>query len=74
MNHTLAINEPGVTLQLIEKLDLAIDESRLVRRIMDMNHRAENIELTTGASMRTWRLRQESKKLETQLALIRNRK
>ncbi len=74
MNHTLAINEPGVTLQLIEKLNLAIVESKLVRRIMDMNHRAENIELTTGASMRTWRLRQESKKLETQLALIRNRK
>ncbi len=74
MSHSLVLNEPSTTQLLIDKLNLAIDETRLVRRIMDMNHRAENIELTTGASMRTWHLREEVKILETELVLIRDRK
>ena len=74
MSHTLALNEQDSTLQLIEQLNLAINEARLVSRIMDMNHRAENIESTTGSSMRTWRLREESKQLEIQLDFIRSRK
>ena len=74
MSHSLVLNEPSTTQLLVEKLNLAIDETRLVRRIMDMNHRAENIESTTGASMRTWRLREEVKSLEAELALIRDRK
>ena len=74
MSHSLVLNEPSTTQLLIDKLNLAIDETRLVRRIMDMNHRAENIELTTGASMRTWNLREEVKILETELVLIRDRK
>ncbi len=72
MSHTLVLDEPGSTLQLIEQLNLAIDEARLVRRIMKLNRQAETIEITTGSSMRTWRLREESKKLETQLDIIRS--
>ena len=74
MYQALALDEPDTTLQLLNILDLAIDEARLVRKIMDMNSQAGNIESTIGPSTRTRRLREEVKILESELSYIRNQK
>ena len=74
MNQVLALDEPDTTLQLVTNLNLAIDEARLVRKIMDMNSQARNIESTIGPSTRTRLLREEVKNLESQLTYIRNQK
>jgi hypothetical protein len=74
MNPVLALDEPDTTLRLLSKLDLAIDEARLVRLIMDMNSQAGNIESVIGPSTRTRRLRDEVKNLESQLTSIRKQK
>ena len=74
MNQVLALDEPDTTLQLLTNLNLAIDEARLVRKIMDMNSQAGNIESTIGPSTRTRLLREEVKNLESQLTYIRNQK
>ncbi len=74
MNPVLALDEPDTTLRLLNKLDLAIDEARLVRLIMDMNSQAGNIESVIGPSTRTRRLRDEVKSLESQLSCIRKQK
>ena len=74
MYQALAPDEPDATLQLLNILDLAIDEARLVRKIMDINSQAGNIESTIGPSTRTRRLREEVKILESELSYIRNQK
>lgn len=74
MRRVLAPNEPGTTLQLLNNLDLAIDEARLVHKIMDITNQAANIESTIGPSTRTRRLREDIKILENQLTYIRNQK
>ena len=74
MSQSLTINEPGNTLQLLDNLNLAINEARLVRKIMDMSNQAGSIESTCGPSIRTLRLREEVKTLENHLAIIRNQK
>jgi hypothetical protein len=74
MYQALALDEPDTTLQLLNILDLAIDEARLVRKIMDMNSQAGNIESTIGPSTRTRRLREEVKILESELSYIRYQK
>jgi hypothetical protein len=74
MYQALALDEPDTTLQLLNILDLAIDEARLVRKIMDMNSQAGNIESTIGPSTRTRCLREEVKILESELSYIRNQK
>jgi len=74
MSQLLALEESNTTLQLLDNLNLAINEARLVRRIMDMSNQAENIESTSGPSIRTQRLREEVKKLENHLVFIRSRK
>jgi len=74
MSQLLALEESNTTLQLLDNLNLAINEARLVRRIMDMSNQAENIESTSGPSIRTLRLREEVKKLENHLVFIRSRK
>ncbi len=74
MYRVLALDEPDTTVRLLSNLDLAIDEARLVRKIMDMNSQAGSIESTIGPSTRTRRLREEVKILETQLTYIRNQK
>jgi hypothetical protein len=74
MHRVLAPNKPDTTLQLLNKLDLAIDEARLVRKIMDITNQVANIESTIGPSIRTQRLREEIKILENQLSFIRNQK
>ena len=74
MSQILALDDPGTTLQLLNNLNLAIDEARLVRKIMEMNSQAGNIESTIGPSARTRRLREEVKNLESQLTYIRNQK
>ena len=74
MYRVLALDEPDTTVRLLSNLDLAIDEARLVRKIMDMNSQAGSIESTIGPSTRTRRLREEVMILETQLTYIRNQK
>jgi len=74
MSRVLALDEPNTTLRLLSNLDVAIDEARLVRKIMDLNSQVENIESKIGPSIRTRRLREEVKVLETQLTYIRNQK
>lgn len=74
MNPVSALDEPDTTLRLLNKLDLAIDEARLVRLIMGMNSQAGNIESVIGPSTRTRRLRDEIKSLESQLTSIRKQK
>jgi len=74
MSRVLALDEPNTTLRLLSNLDTAIDEARLVRKIMDLNSQAGNIESKIGPSIRTRRLREEVKILETQLTYIRNQK
>ena len=74
MYQALAPDEPDTTLQLLNILDLAIDEARLVRKIIDMNSQAGNIESTIGPSTRTRLLREEVKILESELSDIRNQK
>ena len=74
MSQILALDDPGNTLQLLNNLNLTIDEARLVRKIMEMNGQAGNIESTIGPSARTRRLREEVKNLESQLTYIRNQK
>ncbi len=73
MSQSLALEESSTTLHLLEDLNLAINEARLVRRIMDMRNQAGNIESTIGPSIRTQRLRYEVKRLENHLVFIRNR-
>jgi hypothetical protein len=74
MSQSLALEESSTTLHLLENLNLAINEARLVRRIMDMRNQAGNIESTSGPSIRTQRLRDEVKRLENHLVFIRKRK
>jgi len=74
MSRVLALDEPNTTLRLLSNLDVAIDEARLVRKIMDLNSQVENIESKIGPSIRTQRLHEEVKVLETQLTYIRNQK
>ena len=74
MSRVLALDEPNTTLRLLSNLDVAIDEARLVRKIMDLNSQVGNIESKIGPSIRTRRLREEAKILETQLTYIRNQK
>ena len=74
MSRVLALDEPNTTLRLLSNLDTAIDEARLVRKIMELNSQVGNIESKIGPSIRTRRLREEVKILETQLTYIRNQK
>jgi len=74
MIQSLALEESSTTLRLLENLNLAINEARLVRRIMDMRNQAGNIESASGPSIQTQRLRDEVKRLENHLVFIRNRK
>ena len=73
MGYSLLSNAPNATLQLINNLNLAIDESILVRKIMQLGHQKENIESTSGPSPRTRYLGDEIITLQSQLNLIRNK-
>ena len=74
MNQEPALDLPNTTLKLLDDLGLAIDEARLVRIIIDLDTRAENIESRVGPSMRTQRLREEVNYLRTKLTFIRSKK
>ena len=73
MSYSLALNGPSTTLELVNKLNLAIEEAKLVRRIIELNHQKKNIESISGPSSRTLCLGEEIIKLDSQLKFIRNR-
>jgi hypothetical protein len=73
MSYSLSLNTPNATLRLIDNLNLAIDEAKLVQKIMKMSNQKENIETTIGPSPRTRYLGDEIINLQGQLDLIRNR-
>jgi uncharacterized protein YjgD (DUF1641 family) len=72
MSQFLALEDSSTTFKLLDNLNLAINEARLVRRIMNMSNQAGNIESTSGPSIRTQRLREVVKELENQLAIVRS--
>lgn len=60
------------TQQLLNNLDRAIDEVKLVRTISVISNQIENIENASGQSYRTKYLRNELLNLKSRLAGIRN--
>ena len=64
--------DPTSTSQLLNNLNLAIDETKLVRTINSMQEDIYKIESASGPSKRTQFLRQEVFRLQTKLEDIRN--
>jgi hypothetical protein len=74
MSQSLNLNWTSTTLHLLNNLNLAIAEARLVSKIVDMSNQAGTIESTSGPSTRTRCLREEIKILENRLISVRDQK
>lgn len=74
MNQPQYFIDPNSTSQLLNHLDLAIDEAKLIRAISQMYEQVYKIETVSGPSKRTHFLRQEIVNKESQLKRIRDLK
>lgn len=64
--------DPTSTSQLLNNLNRAIDETKLLRTISSVQSDIYKIESASGPSMRTKFLRRQLESLENQLETIRN--
>lgn len=63
---------PASTKRLLEKLNLAIDEARLVRKIVSLGDQLRKIENQPGENDRVQSLQQEIDHSEDQLVILRS--
>jgi len=73
MAYTELVSEPYGTQQLLDKLNLSINETRLVKKIIATNDDLRCIENKPKNLGRANFLKKEISVLESQLSIIRNR-
>ena len=71
MERLQILSEPANTKRVLANLSLAIDEARLVRKIVELSDYMRRIELQPDSSKRLEYLRKEIDRLEEQLAKTR---
>ncbi len=72
MERLQILSEPANTKRVLANLSLAIDEARLVRKIVEISDHLRRIELQPDSSKRVEYLRKEIVRLEGQLVETRS--
>ncbi len=65
--------DPATTNEIINNLNIAIDEAKLIDTLDDMTTRIQQIEATKGSSKSSEKLRKEIRILEVQINYLRDR-